>query len=769
MTTGSRAVFLSYASEDADAAQRICEALRAAGIEVWFDKSELRGGDVWDRRIRQQIRDCALLLPIISRNTEARAEGYFRFEWHLADQRTYMMGHHRAFLVPICLDGTSEREADVPDSFTAVQWTRLSEVAPVEPLVARVQRLLAPGSPAPVSAQAPPAPVAMRRSRSRGPVIAIAVGALLTVSVAGIALLRRSATVPGAATLASLPVVAARTGREEWLDPLAQAKVLRLTDFAGTEQAAAISRDGKSAAFIAARDGHQDLWLTEIGSNRYRNLTAGRYQQLQNPEIRSVGFSPDGTLVTFWTRAGDGSRAQDINIMAAPGSGGPPQPYLAEAAEFDWSPDATQLVYHTTGPGDPIFLRGPTDARPRQIYVAAPGTHCHFPIWSPDGDYVYFVRGDPPSADWDVWRLHPSGAGLERLTFHDSQVTYPVLLDARTLLYLATDVDGSGPWLYVMDVPQKRARRVNVGLERYTSLAVDADGLRLVATVADVHSELWRVKVGNGPPAATAEHLAPVTQNASAPRYGPGYIAYLSNGGTRSGIWKYANGIASELWGDSAIDRVGAPAISPDGHRIAFTVERRGATQLYVVDDDGRNPRAVGGALALRGTLAWTPDSQAIVGAIVSGGQPRLARIFLDGTPPQSIVPDYSVDPVWSPDRKYFVYSGAQVATIFPLRASAPDGRPYNIPGLILTTGARRVAFAHESGSLVFLRGGIGRKDLWQLNLQAGAQHQLTALPSGFVITDFDVSPDGTEIVFERIEESSRVVLIERPEHRLGH
>ena len=60
MTEPSRAVFLSYASQDAEAAQRICEALRAAGIEVWFDKSELRGGDAWDQKLRRQIRDCAL-------------------------------------------------------------------------------------------------------------------------------------------------------------------------------------------------------------------------------------------------------------------------------------------------------------------------------------------------------------------------------------------------------------------------------------------------------------------------------------------------------------------------------------------------------------------------------------------------------------------------------------------------------------------------------------------------------------------------------------
>jgi TIR domain len=67
-----RAVFLSYASEDADAAKQICASLRAAGVEVWFDQSELRGGDAWDAAIRQQIKACALFIPIISKNTHAR-------------------------------------------------------------------------------------------------------------------------------------------------------------------------------------------------------------------------------------------------------------------------------------------------------------------------------------------------------------------------------------------------------------------------------------------------------------------------------------------------------------------------------------------------------------------------------------------------------------------------------------------------------------------------------------------------------------------------
>ena len=125
MTESSKAVFLSYASEDAPAAQRICEALQAAGIKVWFDQSELRGGDAWDRQIKKQIHECALFVPIISANSQARLEGYFRLEWRLAVERTHLMADRKTFLVPVIIDNTKDKEAEVPDSFRAMQWTRL--------------------------------------------------------------------------------------------------------------------------------------------------------------------------------------------------------------------------------------------------------------------------------------------------------------------------------------------------------------------------------------------------------------------------------------------------------------------------------------------------------------------------------------------------------------------------------------------------------------------------------------------------------------------
>jgi TolB-like protein len=142
VTESKNAIFLSYASEDAAPAQRLCATLRAAGIEVWFDQSELRGGDAWDQKIRREIRDCALFMPIISANTQGRLEGYFRREWKLAAARTHDMADDKPFLVPVVIDGTRDHDARVPEQFRSVQWTsvRAGEIA--ADFIERIRQLL---------------------------------------------------------------------------------------------------------------------------------------------------------------------------------------------------------------------------------------------------------------------------------------------------------------------------------------------------------------------------------------------------------------------------------------------------------------------------------------------------------------------------------------------------------------------------------------------------------------------------------------------------
>jgi TolB-like protein/Tfp pilus assembly protein PilF len=243
--TPTGAVFLSHASQDAEPAQRICEALRDAGIEVWFDKSELRGGDAWDRRIREQIRDCRLFIAVVSAHTEARDEGYFRREWKLAVDRTYDMAEDRAFLVPVAVDATSERTARVPDSFKHVQWTRLCGGDTPSAFVERVTRLLSPeSSPASDSArsasgsvaQIVPAPRGLFSRRTGVLYGAIAAVVLLAVGYFGLERLRGSkASVPGAASIAVLPLAneSGEANQRYFSDGISEDLITALSQFPG--------------------------------------------------------------------------------------------------------------------------------------------------------------------------------------------------------------------------------------------------------------------------------------------------------------------------------------------------------------------------------------------------------------------------------------------------------------------------------------------------------------------------------------------------------
>ena len=141
VSSDSKAVFVSYASQDAAAARRICDALRAAGVQVWFDQSELRGGDAWDHAIRQRIKSCALFVAVVSRNTHQRDEGYFRLEWKLAVDRSHLMSKTRPFLIPVVIDDAPDSD-QVPDRFREIQWTRLPDGETSTTFVERISSLL---------------------------------------------------------------------------------------------------------------------------------------------------------------------------------------------------------------------------------------------------------------------------------------------------------------------------------------------------------------------------------------------------------------------------------------------------------------------------------------------------------------------------------------------------------------------------------------------------------------------------------------------------
>ena len=553
-----------------------------------------------------------------------------------------------------------------------------------------------------------------------------------------------------------------------WQNPLADARPVRLTDFEGEEVDAAISPDGKLMVFLSNRDGPLDVFVGQVGSGAFTNLTKGDFRPPSWAMVRETGFSGDGEQVWFM-RQEPGSPTS-ISILMGPAMGGVPKLFIDHGSDPTWSPDGT-VAYHTQDPGDPIFVADRNAGNPQKVFSGESGVHCHFLTWSRDGRFIYFVKGTP-TTDMDIWRIPARGGRAEQITFHHAWVGYPAWLDARTLIYSATADDGSGRWLYATDVEHRIPHRVSSGIaEQYLSVSVDqAQPHHLIATVANPTAGLWTVPITNDiePESAVAPIQAANTR-ALSPRYAGDYLAFLSSKGGADGLWKLDNGGAAvELWkgGDGGV--VAPPAISPDGSRICFSYRRQGRAELYVMNANGTGLRTLAASIEVQSAASWSPDGKWVAVAANRGEGTRVFKIPLDGGPPIRLRDTLSFNPVWSPDGRFIVYSEQHASGSFDVRTMTPDGAPVVIPA-VASLGTRfplavgtPYRFMPGGKALVTLQGTAPNQNFFRIDLETGEQRQLTSfdLTGGSVVQNFDIAPDGKRIVFDRLRNHADIVLM---------
>ncbi len=581
---------------------------------------------------------------------------------------------------------------------------------------------------------------------------------------------RRRLWIPAAVVAAILVLAGATAWRLRrsdffWKNPLDEARFTRLTDWEGSELDAAISADGKLVTFLSDRAGIFDAWVSQLGSGEFRNLTQGQFPDLLNDEVRNVGFSDDDAHV--WvrvTRKVPSGAPGKADVWFIPTMGGTARPFLPDGTLAAWSPDRSRIVYHTTDPGDPIYVAERNGVNPRRIFIDKPGIHNHYPTWSPDGRFIYFVRGIPTTYDMDLWRIPSTGGDPERLTNHHARVAYPAPLGAHSLIYTAASEGGSS--LYILDLRGRVTHRVSFGLEEYISVAATGDGRRLVATVANPTRNLWTVPVSDhvASESEVRRFELPVVR-AAAPRFGPDYLLFLSSKGTSNGLWKFKDGTANELWRGSEGAVVAAPAVSPDGTQIAFAMRKEGRSRLFTMSADGLKVHPMAESLDVREAPSWSPDGKWIAVSAGEGKANPLLKIPIAGGPAVRLVEGITYNPVWSPDGSLIVYSESHGGPSYQVKAVSSDGRPYPLPEIWVRFGGSRYRFLPGGKALVVMMGQLRRQNFWLLDLQAGRLRQLSDLRPGFDMKSFDVSPDGKQILFDRYRENADVVLIDLPPH----
>ena len=415
---------------------------------------------------------------------------------------------------------------------------------------------------------------------------------------------------------------------------------------------------------------------------------------------------------------------------------------------------------------DPLFIADRTGADAREILAPQEGAHNHNPVWSPDGQWIYFVHGLVrklnQTDDMDVWRIRASGGSPERLTRQKTAVNFLAPLDPRTLLYVARAEDRSGPWLWSLDVESKVTRRVSSGLDQYTSVASSRDGRRVVATVAKPSANLWRVPLLDRLAEDSDVEPYPLpTARALAPRFGGTSLFYLSSRGTGDGLWRVQDGQALEIrqGADGALSE--PPAVSPDGRRVAVVLGKEGKQHLAIMSADGTDSRTLAASIDIQGTADWSPDGKWIVAGGSDAQGPALFKIPVDGGAPVRLVGGQAVNPVWSRDGKLIVYAGPLVAGDVPLLGVRPDGAPVELPPVRVRRAV--IGSCPTERAWCTCAGATQSLDFWLLDLATKTTRQLTRLSNQGDLRTFDITPDGKHIVFDRSRENSDIVLIDLP------
>jgi len=539
-------------------------------------------------------------------------------------------------------------------------------------------------------------------------------------------------------------------------NPLVNAQFTRLTDFPGAENDAAISKDGRFVVFRSDRDGPMDTWVSQIGSGRFLNLTQGSRSTIL---VRNAGFAGDGSEIWLSGISG-GDRMRLVPLM-----GGPLRPFPSERAfNAAWSADGAQIVFHANEAGDPMFVTDRTGSNPRQIYGLGAGKHNHFPVWSKDGQWIYFVSGWWDAKEMDLWRVRPSGGMAEQLTHHDRDVKYPAPLDNRTILYTSPDENGGGPWLWAYDTERRSSRRISSGLEVYSSIDASGDGKRLVATVSTPTANLWSMPILDRPAEEKDVQPFPVpSARAYAPRFGGAALFYLSSRGGGDGLWRYENGQSAEVWsgGDGALFE--PPAVSSDGRRVAIVLRRQGKRTLNIVSAEGGDRRPLAPALDVNGTPSWSPDGKWIVAAgAENGGAAGLFKIPLDGGNAQRLTTGDAFNPLWSPDGSVIAYTGPVVSMSGPLFMVHPDGTHLETPSIRVRVQTEHYRFLPGHPQLVYVPivSQVAPENFWLLDPATRKTRKLSTFDSRLTRT-FDITPDGKRIVFDRLRDNSDIVMID--------
>jgi Tol biopolymer transport system component len=553
-------------------------------------------------------------------------------------------------------------------------------------------------------------------------------------------------------------------------------RVTKLVATDAAEGSPALSPDGKWMAYLLDDGKRADIYVKFLTGGVAVNLTAGagNVQVLPRDDVGVLDVSPDGTQIAFAAApagatdayTNTGAVLSSTYVIGAP-LGGMPRLLIEGAVGARWSPDGSRLIYIKPGgsAGDALWVADADASNAREILPVSGGVHAHWPSWSADGKYVYYIRSVAP---WNVepseiYRVPAAGGAAEPFVTTSRRAVYPwPSRDGRGLLYSANpaSVDLS-LWWKPFDGP---AVRVTTGVGDYVGARLSADGRTMVAGINQTRQALAVVTMRGG-----ASQVTFITEGSSGdtdPVVSPGgdRVAFASVRSGSRNIWtsRLDGTDPRQVTSGIAIDE--RPAWSPDGSKIAFVSSRGDARGIWVVNANGGALQHVLAVQALT-TLSWSPDGREIAYAAPAGSVPALFRVpVAGGTPVRIPTPGGATSPAWSAARNVIAYLSVRPGQS-ALALVTPTGEAVNAPGLTAArfsqgTLAWSADGKHIAGTID--PGTFGTSGIWVREIDSPAGSQTAELGHGQRARGLTWLPDGKGLIISVLERTSDIVLFDQ-------
>ena len=562
------------------------------------------------------------------------------------------------------------------------------------------------------------------------------------------------------------------------LTPIAAPSFTRVTRFVATdavEFAPALSPDGKWIAYMSDTPARTDVWVKFLTGGEAVNLTGAipDFYVARRNDIGGLDISPDGSEIVFpGGPKGAGPTEISTFVIGAP-LGGTPRKLLSGATGARWSPDGKKLLYVAPGgsAGDGLWVADADGRNARTIVPVSGGIHMHWPAWSGDGDYIYFIRSITtqnlePS---EIYRVRATGGAPEAVISTSRRAVYPApARDGSGLLYGANPTSSE---LALWWMPQSGSPvRLTTGVGDYAEARLSADNRTMVASVNQDRRSLASVVLSN--PLSQVTEFTQGSSGDNDPTVAPrgDRLAFSSTRNGHRHIWtsRIDGTDVRELTSGVAVDE--RPAWSPDSSRIAFVSSRGTSRAIWLVAADGSDLRMVAEAQVLDG-LTWSPDGRELAYSAPAGSAPGIFRVAVAGGSAVRVpTSEGATSPSWSVSRNLIAYvsnsppkPGGQSRAV--LAVVSPEGQPVPTPwGEEPRIANGAVAWSPDGREIAAVSNpGQTESVIWIFRMDtANPPRQVVKLAANRRGRGLTWLPDQTRLIFGLLERTSDIVLFDQ-------